>query len=324
MSAPALGFLTGEPHASGETLRLKKSRFDYFLIWGHGIPHLEEILEAIRRERDLEILTILRHRPRNLGKFVRVVYSCDYAPFEHLESKTRYLLSVPAEAVFVFVRNRDVQDEICGDGAHRHLECMRIKALKESIRDAFNPRRESVRSEDHVVHASDNTLQTDRILKYLGYREGIEFLRSGGHSMLDQIPHHIPSMRSFAVRRITMSKLVCKLLKKNCDRDAPLRFEIRSINESPHFECLEGNSQIYDDYYERLRGLVLTDDHCAENLLRLAEQFEYLAPPHETAYILSRYVPESDQYLVIDGLHRASILASQGATDAIVAVASAT
>ena len=141
--------------------------------------------------------------------------------------------------------------------------------------------------------------------------------------MLDHIPHHIPCMRGFAVRRIPMSKLVCKLLKKNGDRDAPLSFEIRSIQESPHFACLEGNRRIYDDYYERFRGSVLTDDHCAENLLRLAEQFEYLASPHETAYILSSYIPESDRYLVMDGLHRASILASRGATDAVVAVASA-
>lgn len=300
--------------------KLRKRRFDHFLIWGHGIAHQEEILEHIRGEPAFRILEIRRHAPRNIERFVREVYSFDYAPFEHLESKTRYLLDVPPEVVFVFIENLDVQDVVCGEGAFRHVECMRVKSVKEAIRDALNPRINGCRSEHHVVHASDNELQTHKMLQYLGIEGGIGGLRSGGHALLHQAPHHLAEFDCFSLRRIPMSKLACSLLRVDPASGSALSPEVRSIEASPHYQCLQGDPKAYADYYSQSPGLHQTDDHSAQNLQQLAVDFSYLEEPHEAAYIVVRYEAQSGHFIVMDGLHRAAILANQQAADVIVAV----
>jgi len=300
--------------------RLRKRRFDYFLIWGHGLPHREAIVEHIRREPRLRILAMRRHVPRDLERFVREVYSCDYAPFEHLESKTRYLLDVPAEVEFIFVENEDVEDELCGEGAFRHVECMRIKRLKEAIRDDLNPRFQGMRSENHVVHASDNEHQTHAILQLLGFGAGIDHLRSGGHALLPHAPHHLANYRGFLLKKIPLAKLACRLLRVDRSAGGTPRHDVEAITASPHFRCLQGASQAYEDYYAQSPGVHQTDDHSVHNLRQLARDFCYLEAPHETAYIVTRYEPRSDRFIVMDGLHRAAVLASQQARDVVVAV----
>ena len=153
----------------------KKQRYDYFLIWGHGLPHQEQILEMIQADPALKIIDIRPFRPRDLPRFVNEIYSCDYAPREHLKAKTEYLLTLPInDVVVIFVLNTDVQEVMRGEGAFRHPECDRIKRIKDAIRNRFNPRVDGKRSEWHVVHASDSEAQTSRLFRYLQFVGGRE------------------------------------------------------------------------------------------------------------------------------------------------------
>ena len=79
----------------------KKQRYDYFLIWGHGLPYQEQILRMIQGDTTLKIIDVRRFRPRNLPRFVNEIYSCDYAPREHLKAKTEYLMTLPVNDVVV-------------------------------------------------------------------------------------------------------------------------------------------------------------------------------------------------------------------------------
>jgi hypothetical protein len=303
---------------------LRKRRFDYFLIWSHGIAQQKEILQYIRGEQAFRILEIRRHVPRNLERFVREVYSFDYAPFEHLKSKTRYLLDLPPEVVFIFIENLDVQDVVCGEETFRHVECVRVKSVKEAIRDALNPRIDGHRSEHHVVHASDSELQTHKMLQYLGFEGGIDGLRAGGHVLLHQAPHHLARFGCFSLRRIPMSKLACSLLRVDPASGSAAEHEVRGIDASPHYQCLQENLDSYADYYSQSPGIYQTDDHSAQNLKQLAVDFSYLKEPYETAYIVVRYEARSDRFIVMDGIHRAAILANQQATGVVVAVVDGT
>lgn len=153
----------------------KKQRYDYFLIWGHGLPYLEQILQMIQGDATLKIIDVRRFRPRNLPRFVNEIYSCDYAPREHLKAKTEYLMTLPVnDVVVIFVLNTGVQEVMRGEGAFRHPECDRIKRLKDAIRNRFNPRIDGKRSEWHVVHASDSEAQTSRLYRYLQFVAGRE------------------------------------------------------------------------------------------------------------------------------------------------------
>ena len=157
---------------------LRRQRYDYFLIWGNGLPYQNEILDILRDAESIEIIRLTSYKPKNIAKLVRAIYSYDYAPLQHLRAKTRYLLETIPEVLFIFVLNRDARERYVCTGAFRHVECANIKSIKEEIRNRFNPRKEGKRTEEHVIHASDNESQVDHILKYLGVKAGVSYLKN--------------------------------------------------------------------------------------------------------------------------------------------------
>ena len=67
------------------------SRYDFFLIWGHGLKFSDEIIKMIEDTKEITIKKIFYYKPKSISKFVKQVYSYDYVPFSHLKGKTRYL-----------------------------------------------------------------------------------------------------------------------------------------------------------------------------------------------------------------------------------------
>lgn len=282
---------------------LRKERYDYFLVWGNGIPYKEEILGIIRSRESIEILRIMDHRPRSVARFVRKVYSYDYAPFEHLKSKTRYLLRTEPVVFLIFVRNKSPREIYRGQGAFRHIECERIKSVSEEIRNRFNPRKNGKRTEEHVIHVSDNESQVDHILKVLGFKDGIEFLRNVPNPILSS-PYYLPKFKEFTIRRVSASQVYCNILRGT--RESYWK-EAVQIEETPHLGCLMGDTAPYEDYVSEF----LSDNYSVERFIGLAENFAYLEGPYATSYVLVREF-RSNQYLVLDGVHRASILKFRG------------
>ena len=89
-----------------------KKQYGYFLIWGHGLRYRKKILRMIRKRNFISILRILYYKPKSIKRFVKMIYSCDYAPFWHLEGKTRYLLNTKPEVVFIFFCNKKPKEKI--------------------------------------------------------------------------------------------------------------------------------------------------------------------------------------------------------------------
>ncbi len=292
-------------------MTLPRGRFDYVLVWGHGMPHLHGILEVIHAFPGLDVLRVQEHAPRSVRRLVRAVYSYDYAPFRHLKAKTRYLETTPGRTAFLFLRNHRPEEDYHGQGAFRHVESRVMRRLKEALRERFNPRdAQGARSEDHVIHASDSEAQTDYILKYLGHRQGIGLFRPPLASV--PVPYFLPAPGALTVRRVELAALRCTLLTDDGGvRTAP-------VARSPHALALAGDEAAYLDYVARHLGRGLTADHDLARHKAFAATGRYLAPPHETSYIL---VQDDGQGLVVrDGLHRAAALLHQGQTHAIAGV----
>ncbi len=282
---------------------LKKEKYVYFLIWGNGIPYKEEILGIIRSKEFLEILRIMDYRPKSIARFVRKVYSYDYAPFEHLKSKTKYLLNTEPVVTLIFISNESPREIYRGQGAFRHIECERIKSVSEEIRKRFNPRKNGKRTEEHVVHASDNESQVDHILKVLGFKDGIEFLRNVPNPILS-LPYYLPKFKEFRIRRINSSQLYCNILRGTRES---FWTEAIEIEKMPHFAYLAGDAISYKEYLAKFMGGPLTFDYAVEKFRVLSRNFTYLEGPYATSYILVRKF-RPNQYIVLDGVHRASIL----------------
>jgi len=273
---------------------------------------------VIRTDEHLKIVRIVNYRPENIEEFVKEIYSYDYAPFHHLEAKTRYLLSTTNELLVIFVHNIDVKEVLRGSGAFRHVECDRIRAVKDAIRDLWNPRQNGERTEDHVIHASDNETQTDHMLRNIGVRKGLAVLRRKPNELLDS-PYHISAFPTFTVKSIPVHKIECSITMRESGEDDYQRRNCQ-LSESPHHACLAGDTETYGRYLSERRGRVLCDDYSLQGFLDLQKDLRYLEPPNGSAYILTHYQPETDRYLILDGLHRASILAHRGQENITVAV----
>ena len=168
---------------------INKSRIDSILIWGHGIEYFNDILNDIRANKNFEIQKIQKHRPKSMKSFVKEMYSYDYAPFWHLKAKTKYLLKTPQEVCFIFIKNLNPNEDFLDEGSFRHKESLTLKKFKEELRDKYNPYENDKRTHNHVIHATDSQEQTEHMLYYLGYEEGVDLFESE-NSFVD-LPYYL-------------------------------------------------------------------------------------------------------------------------------------
>lgn len=289
-------------------------RINYIIIWGHGLKYRDQIIDKIRSHKDMRIIRTVHHRPATVRHLVKAVYAYDYAPLGHLKSKTRYLTKTPREALFIFIENRNPNEDFYGKGVFRHFESTTLKRLKEEIRNEFNERIDGERTEDHVIHASDNELQTHLILQYLGFG-GLHSLRKKQHIL--ELPFHIRKRGEFVIKNVLIESLVCNIVAGNSDN--PHKKKGISISLSPHYLALSGNHFAYQEYIERFFRKQFADYYSPERFKKLADKFEYLAAPYGTHYIAVRQLNDG-KFQIIDGLHRAAIMCHKGVSQLAVAV----
>lgn len=284
----------------------RRKRYDFFIIWGNGLDHTDEILDILRAESTLEILQIEKRHVENMQAFVFQLYACDTVPIEHLRAKLRYLHYVAPEIVLVFVRNLDPQEMPAGAGPFRKVQCQNINRIKWDIRERFNPRVDGRRSEEHVIHASDYEEQVDYCLKLLGYKGGIHYLVGDGAGLPFHKPHHIARPSAYTYRTVPMGILRASILQQHITGEVSA--QSTPIAETPHFRALQDDPQYYIDYVSRFRYTRLKDNHRWERLLALSQLDT--AALGNLAPIL---VQPLDGYLrILDGVHRAAVMLYRG------------
>ena len=277
---------------------IKKSRYDYFLIWGHGMQFQSEIQRIIEAVPEFDIIKELNYNAKNIRKLVKKIYSYDYAPLHHLKSKTKYLKNTPPRVKFIFIKNNFPIENHYGNGRFFHIECDRIKITKEKIRNEFNERKHDRRTEDHVVHASDNESQTDYILKYLGYKTGTKTFDRNQDKIINA-PHRLKIPNNYSVENINMDLLLCSIIENDQTKVVP-------IEESPQFK----GGKYYEDYLLINNGIHLQDGYSISKFKKLTKQLDYLKNEYSTDYIITKRLNE--KFLILDGLHRAAIQKKNG------------
>ena len=286
-------------------------RYDYLMIWGHGLPYTQEIMAMIRGRPELEIVAIVRRDIADMERFVRDVYACDTVPFHHLVAKTRYLLTTPAQIVFILVINHDPQEQYFGEGQFRHIQSQSIKELKEEIRNRYNPRLEDgQRSEHHVIHASDYPSQVEHLLQVLGLPPLAHYQREA-HAEIDA-PYHLGVLRQLAVTEVDIDSLYANIIGQG----------LVSVKETPHYRYVMGDRAAYLEYHDQHLGLELTDDHFADAFDEKIRNFSYGGTSRngKRSLIVARPLA-AGRYQILDGVHRAAILASLGCRRVSIAVA---
>jgi hypothetical protein len=285
-------------------------RYDYFMIWGHGLQHTNQILEVIRSDAHLEIITVVKKNIENVASFVPDVYACDTVPFHHLMEKTRYLLTTPSQIVFVLVLNRDPQEMYFGEGPFRHIQSKRIKNVKEEIRNKFNPRHENgQRTENHVIHASDYPSQVEHLLSVLKLPP-LSHYQIDPHPSIDA-PYHLGRLESLQVVDVDVNSLYASILGRG----------LMKIKDTPHYKYVVGDKMEYLEYHLNHFGAALTDDHLPESFDKKIGDFKYgkEVKPGKRNLILVKKLQDG-RLQILDGVHRAAILVSRGASSIEVAM----
>ncbi len=280
----------------------RQSRIDYFMIWGHGLPYADQIIDILRNTKDLRILIVVKKNVGDITRFVQDVYACDTACREHLEKKTRYLLRTDPEIIFILVENRNPQEMLVGEGVFRHLQCMFIKGIKEEIRNRFNPRKpDGKRSEHHVIHASDYESQVHHLLKILGLRS-MEYYTRRPNADLDA-PFHVEPFERYTVRTVPIDSLRANILDMG----------LVPIDETPHYKYLTGDKRAYEQYHRKHGGTLLIEDHfpAAYDHLIANLKDDYRTADGRRSLILVQSRKDGT-HRILDGVHRAAILKHRG------------
>jgi hypothetical protein len=286
------------------------SRLDYFLIWGNGYHQALEIIDEIRKDENFRIHLIIKKNPKmSTAEFIQKVYACDTVPWEHLVAKSRYLLKHSPQVVMVLVTNKEPDERHFGEGEFRHIQCKKVKDLKEKIRNKYNPRLpDGRRTEEHVIHGSDYESQVDHILKVLG----------------------LPNKESFFVRPNPDIETSCYLNPfKYTVQEVPISNMHVSyvgshkvqVKRSFHYYYVTGNEtakDLYRVYWGQYWGIILLEDHSPQAFDWLIKNFKYTGEKKDLIVVRK----EGDgRYTILDGAHRTAILASKGVEKVKVAVA---
>ncbi len=288
------------------------SRMDYLLVWGHGMAHSAAILERVRARPDLEIISIVRREVPDTAQFVQDVYACDTVPFTHLVAKTRYLLHTPPEVLFVLLKNHRPDEKHFGEGAFRHIQSQTIKDLKEDIRNRFNPRAaDGSRTEDHVVHASDYPSQVAHVLSVLGLPP-LAHYQAEPHPDIDA-PYHLGPLGPLEIRTVPSDALFASILGQG----------LVAVRDTPHFQYATGHQAPYRSYHAQHFGTTLTDDHLPEAFDAKIRDFRYgnRLSNGKRNLIIAKPIGDG-RYQILDGVHRAAILAARGADTIDIALTS--
>lgn len=285
-------------------LKYRKARYDSFIIWGHGLQYANDIYNLILNNNKFEIIRSVQYKVRNINKFVSGVYSFDYAPLYHLKDKVRYLKNTPREVLIIFIKNNCPEEYYYGENKFRHLECKNIKDFKNDIRQKYNPKDSNGNiTHEHVIHATDNESQTNSILKLIGYKDGISYLRPS--ASIFKLPLSIKEPDEFLIKEVSFENIICINLIEENNR---IKHKKIPIHHSVQYKGID-NIEIYNEYLNRYRSKFLKDNYNIEKFKILIENFNYLDKGYENNYILVKNDMNSkdNSYIIVDGLHRAAI-----------------
>lgn len=272
-------------------------RHDKMIVWPHGLPFIDGILEEMHRpEWKLRIIRYRHHTPPcDMDEYVDSVYACDPVPNEHLKAKTEYLRRLDSKDCFIVLfENHDPEEQMTGTEPFRHLQSQKLNRLKNVLRDRYNPKRSNGhRTEHHVIHFTDFEAQTAYLLKLMGMPPLGEYHRYDAGPI--RCAWHVPPFEWQRVR-VSLKDLRVNVIGKGL---SPLR-------ATPHWDYLTGSKDVYTDYWRRTRGRECCDDHSPWAFDKLIAGYEYSEDLRDSILL------GPDGSSIYDGAHRACILAARG------------
>lgn len=280
-------------------------RLDFAIIWGHGMQYIDDILGILRQYKGLELVWFQKYSPPDFNKFVSQVYGLDTVPLEHLMAKNEYLKDVGRDVYIMLIRNHRPQPVMVGTGKFRHEQCMLMNKFKWHVRERFNPVRNGERTEEHIIHCSDYETQTEQFMATMGLGHKYDWTLSKT-SEVPWTPYYIDKFNDFVIKEYDVDKLFANVLT-----DTNVK-ECRPLKQSPHYKYVVGDREEYINYWNKYKGTKLTEDHTPSKFDGLVNWLTL------DKYKEMNKVVIISGGIIIDGVHRAAVLASQNEDKIVV------
>jgi len=281
----------------------KKDQYIFILVLGDKEKDRDEIIHTIQQETCSKILMIHNYKVKKASKFLQVLYSNDDIAFKDFKKKTKHFIKRSSKLTFIFLRINDPQYDV-GEDPFEKKKPVRIKEWKKTIEAQG----------DTLLYLNNSSEQTDCILKYIGFKHGIDLFKE---TRFIKCPYHIRELKNFTLKKIKIDQLLYNQLeKKKFHRKTTLIK--KELDQMPHYKLLNGDPEEYETYYKRFSGKQLKDAHSKESLIELSKKLTYLQAAFSNHYILVKKYGE--RYLIQDGSHRSAILKHRGEKEIIVAI----
>jgi hypothetical protein len=299
-----------------------KSKLNYFntstmynsiIIWGHGIEHMDYIINSLKDDIDCDILNIKKNSVDNINDFINNCYKLEMkGKNNHIITKTKYLKKVEPSVIHLLIKNYGVKYKKYGSGLFEIISDENIVNWKWKIREKFNPKDKDVNikplskgiSHNHVIHITDTEEECNELCKYCLKKLPTKF---ENFFRTVYIPWHILSSK----KKITIDK-------KNIDdiKVTVIKLGKIKIIDSPVYKYVIGDKQSYIKYWDDNKGTKIQDDHSPNKFDKLINTFK----PNQYNYDDKNLIIVSSDLTVLDGHHRISILKHAGINDIKVAI----
>lgn len=268
-------------------------RLDYFVIFPNGYDHINEILDILRKYKDLELLYFRKYYPYDFIEFIERLYSTDAVPWQHIKGKTEYLKGIGKDVYVGLIRNNKPEEVMVGEGEYKHIQCMLINRFKWEVREKFNPRINGERSEQHIIHTSDFESQTYDFWKTLPFHT-IEAITSKSNP-ITEAPFHLEKFGRYDLEKANLEDLIVAQATKDSNIELP-------VKESIFYKYAMGDKQPYIDYWNEMKGEKLCFDNSPGAFDKLINEFDL-------EKVGNIFVMKGT---IQDGNHRVAVLLSKG------------
>ena len=215
------------------------NRLDYFIIWPNGINSMIEIIDHIA-DNEFDILRIVEFQIHNMNKFLKIIYSHDYAPYFHLRAKLKYLKKLNnKKVIIIFVLNKNSSSFIKNTNGYEHIESKTMNKVKWEIRNKYNEHENGQINHNHVIHGTDSESQAIHLLNKLKI-DPEEIIRENW-----VFPNHIEEFSNYCLKSVRLEDLKFRVLNKN-------QIELKKIEDTPHFKFLNGETELYERYMRKI------------------------------------------------------------------------
>ena len=281
-----------------------------FVIWPNAELMKSEILNLINER--FEIVRIISIKNNQLSNLINCCYQFNIYEFIHILNKTKYLKDFPGkfESNIIIVADTNPKHKLIHSTIRKDYALnTNFYELKWNIRRKFNNTNINKKlTHDHVVHSTDNELQVKTLLKYFDSQLYWNLnLISKTNNILESKSKIargcLPEINTKNIKKINFQLL--KAFKANIIYGNRWQEKTHTfyIEETPHYAFLNGSINIYKNYVQKYQGTKLKCFYSERKYIKLIKKF--IAKEINGYPILVK--KNNQDYLIIDGLHRACI-----------------